>query len=81
MQPSPSHPVWLGSISMRLIQLQSLAWGRSRVRGSLWSSGRHVLSLSHIRPVEDGSSDLRGYPGKLLELQAGRKASFKVHNR
>lgn len=29
VQPSPSQPVWLGSISMRLIQPQSLAWGRS----------------------------------------------------
>lgn len=40
-----------------------------------------MLSLSQVRPVEDGSSDLRGYPGKLLELQEGRKASFNVHNR
>lgn len=40
-----------------------------------------MLSLLHIHPVEeDGSSDLRGCPGKLLELQAGRKASFNVHN-
>lgn len=48
--------------------------------GSLWASVRNMLSRLLIHPVEDGSSDLRGYPGKLLELQAGRKVSFNFHN-
>lgn len=40
-----------------------------------------MLSLPHTHQVGgDGSSDLRGCPGKLLELQADGKASFNVHN-
>lgn len=48
--------------------------------GSLWAPERHMLSLPLIPLVGDRSSDLRGYPGRLLEVQPGRKASFNFHN-
>lgn len=54
------------------------AWrGVEGVSGrSLWVSGTRYLFL--YPPVGDGPPDLKGYPGKLPELQAGKESFLQI---